>query len=846
MVKRSLFQYGMAFLACLFLFAGSAFAQNWLVRTSYSNDATVTIPNGVTAVKAEGWGGGGAGGYVSGGALNYQASGAGGGGAYAADIIPVTSGNAVSISVGIAGQNSSSSSSIKDGGNTVVTYGGTTYVLAAGGKSVTGTNNTTGAQGGQASDCTGKDGWKYSGGKGGNGYTGVCAGSGGAAADNCGNGGNGTNAYIGAINLSGGTPPSCTDALAGKGGNGRTGASGPTAGSTFGGGGSGVVSATLGYRQRTGGAGAKGGVRLTYIVFDVNDGTAPDPICSGSAFTFTPTGTIPTGATYTWTVVPNSNVTVTGNGTTPASNITVGSITNNTTSNQTVTFNCTASYTDSEYGFGTLTREFTVTVTVYGKLDGGTIAETQFVCQNQDIQTLTSVQDATGGQGNGSYQWWQKVHLDENNMYVNGAWAQIDGAIASVFTPELNGQRYFKREYKNDACGSVFSNELQITTVNPLDMGSFNFSPDTICSNISEPFTKHLEKPGHYSPGFDSDHEPSVYWQKSTDKGNTWTDLTNCVHPNLCYYEYDINIAPGEVTAGDDIWYRYAFKFAGCDSVPSNGIYKLHVKDIPDYSEQLKDLDITLWYGACDTTLQLPVLEPTPKSLVGPSAADFSNLTPGLHTFTWVVTDFCDIPQTYIQKVNVSYPECGGVLKDAYGNEYATVRIGCECWMAENLRTNAPDAVYYDEDPANEQFGMLYTWADAVGCNATPKETKSGATYVQGILPDEWAVPTMEQYSKLLQYFNTEELKSDEVGSWLPDNLGTNASGFNMKAGGFYDVTFQRMLGYADFWTAGTNPSDDTKAPVAEVRYDCDGTINCVLKQKMAKMSLRGVRVSPK
>ena len=599
-------------------------------------------------------------------------------------------------------------------------------------------------------------------------------------------------------------------------------------------------------RTRAGASGAKGGARLTYIIFIVDNGTVSNSICSGTGFTFTPTGTIPTGATYTWMAVPNSNVTVTGNGTTPASNITVGSITNNTTSNQTVTFNCVASYTDSQYGFGTLTREFTVTVTVYGKLDGGSIAENQFVCQNQNIQTLTSVQDAAGGQGNGNYQWWQKVYFDENNAYVNGNWAQIDGANASVYTPELNGHRYFKREYI-DACGSVFSNELHITTVNPLDMGSFNYSPDTICSNISAPFTKQLEKPTHYSPGFANNTQQAIiYWQKSTDKGNTWTDLTNCVYPNLCYNEYDINIAPGEVTAGDDIWYRYAFKFAGCDSIPSNGIYKLHVKDIPDYSEQLKDLDITLWYGACDTTLQLPVLEPTPKSLVGPSAADFSNLTPGLHTFTWIVTDFCDIPQTYIQKVNVSYPECGGVVKDAYGNEYATVRIGCECWMAENLRTNATDAVYYNEDPTNEQFGMLYTWADAVGCNATPKETKSGATYVQGILPDEWAVPTMEQYSKLLQYFNTEELKSDEVGSWLPDNLGTNASGFNMKAGGFYDVTFQRMLGYADFWTAGTNPSDDTKAPVAEVRYDCDGTINCVLKQKMAKMSLRGVRVSPK
>lgn len=872
-MKKNLFLRKMALSACFFLFAGIVSAQT--EQTASKEFTTVgtstwSLPTDVyvTGVSFEAIGGGGAGGYskkTSTFNLNFQASGGGSGAAYAKTTLSTFSqGQTFSISVGGGGTNPNGTAT--NGGNSVVNSNSKDLLIAAGGVSVNGTNTTTGASARAASESKGDV--IHVGGKGSNSYAsnsviGTATGAGGGAGGPDGNGGNATNAssYTGGTGGTGG---------GGDAGNGRNGTNVGTswpgeaqAGYKYGGGGPGAwcTGSTFGVipNKGLGGPGAQGIVRVTYtyITENIDVENVETTICSGADFDKTLDISI-FGFNLEDAVLSSTTPTVDGltanqfalaYNTSDSKWHVTGTITNSTSATKTAVFNCTGKTPND-----VKTVNFTVTVNVYGKLDGGTIAEDQFVCQNQTIQTLTNVQDATGGSGSGAYQWEQKVNVNENNNWGNGTWDQIANANASAYTPTLDGHRYFRRGYVDNVCGTVYSNELQVATVNPLDLGTFNINPDTICSNISVAFTKYLEKPTHYSPGFGSAQEYGVYWQKSTDKGVSWADLSYCDGDvDGCYYGYNVTIAPGEMNVGDDIWYRYAFKFAGCDSIPSNGIYKVHVKEIPDYTSQFEDVNITLWYGACDTSvaaLAAPTLTPTPVSVTRADVLD--RLAPGEHTITWsVIHDDCDIAVNYNQKVIVEYPVCGTIaepltMTDNDGKEYQTIRIGCECWMAENLRTNATDAVYYAEDEANMTFGKLYTWADAVGNNATPKETKSGATYVQGILPNEWAIPTTEQYNKLLLSFSTDELKSDEEGSWLPGKQGTNASGFNLKAGGYFDVTFQRMLGYADFWTAGTNPSDSNVAPVAEVRYDCDGTINCIYKQKMAKMSVRGVRVSPK
>lgn len=893
---KKLFLNGTALIMCLFLFAGLS-AQTSKKAVQVKNDGTWEVPTTldgkvitVTSVTFEAWGGGGAGGFATGGhsITDLQVSGGGGGGAYGKTVIndPVA-GEVFTITVGAGGYNTADDDNSvlcpyacyknyrqADGGTSTVKRGSTTILEAMGGKTCAGVDNLTGAAGGAN---TGAGDLHYAGGKGGDASDCTLAGrrssgSGGGAAGPNGNGGAAENATCSANGgwKAGGT---AGGSLAGRGGEGTSdhndvlgGKPVGNPGINYGGGGAGSKT----YRAwHSGGNGAPGIVLVTYTytstesIIDVDDASAS--FCSGAAIS------IPLNVTLT--NVDAADVTVESISTSDLANeaitydagegkffFTADAYTNTTTATKTFTLTCKLKDNTTVES-----NEFTVTVNVYGKLDGGVIAENQLVCHEMSIQQLTSVQDATGGSGNGSYKWIRWDEIDVTNGVIGwGAetWSDfIEGANAPTYLPTLQGTHFYARAFDDSECGIVYAlgennhNYLQVTTVDPLSFNESYSSEDTICSNesysktIGMGFESPVGPTGGYFGYGDINLTWHIYYQKSTDKGATWENLTG-----LVWDVYNVSLTPSDFSAGDDIWYRAALKINDCDSVPSNAIYKIHVKEIPDYTGQFPDVNITLWYGACDTSIAAlvpPVLTPTPASITRADAYG-DRLTPGEYELRWsVIADNCNIPVEYTQNVKVEYPACGTLtdplpMTDNEGNEYQTIRIGCECWMAENLRTNAPDAVYYDEDPANEQFGKLYTWADAVGCNETPKETMSGATYVQGILPDEWSVPTMAQYSKLLEYFNTEQLKSDEEGSWLPDHLGTNESGFNLKAGGYYDVTFQRLLGYADFWVVGVTSSNPDKAPAAEFRYDCDGTINCIFVSKTAKLSVRGVRVSPK
>ena len=199
----------------------------------------------------------------------------------------------------------------------------------------------------------------------------------------------------------------------------------------------------------------------------------------------------------------------------------------------------------------------------------------------------------------------------------------------------------------------------------------------------------------------------------------------------------------------------------------------------------------------------------------------------------------------------MEYPKCGTleepyIVKDLEGNEYNTIRIGCECWLAENLRTSAPNASYYNDDDANENFGRLYNWNDAIGDNNAVMETKLGTTYIEGVCPVGWAIPTVAQYNTMMSNVEgVDAIKSDDQSTWLPGNAGTNAAGFAAMGAGYYEaMQYQRQLGYTYFWTADLNPSNNTVAKVMELRCGCD-ELTCTEKNKEAKVSVRCVKVEP-
>ncbi|MBN1182901.1 MAG: fibronectin type III domain-containing protein [Bacteroidales bacterium] len=148
-------------------------------------------------------------------------------------------------------------------------------------------------------------------------------------------------------------------------------------------------------------------------------------------------------------------------------------------------------------------------------------------------------------------------------------------------------------------------------------------------------------------------------------------------------------------------------------------------------------------------------------------------------------------------------------LTDIDNNEYNTVRIGTQVWMAENLkttkyseRTNLEDGTgnsdiwgdysteyyfaYEDNSTNASTYGYLYTWAAAMHNQPSSNSIPSG---IQGVCPDGWHLPSDAEWDILINFLGGADVagvKMREAGPahWGNDNTGTNTSGFTALPAG--------------------------------------------------------------
>ena len=137
-----------------------------------------------------------------------------------------------------------------------------------------------------------------------------------------------------------------------------------------------------------------------------------------------------------------------------------------------------------------------------------------------------------------------------------------------------------------------------------------------------------------------------------------------------------------------------------------------------------------------------------------------------------------------------SYPKpCGDTLIDQRdGKKYATVCIGKQQWMAENLDYNpsGSGSACYNNDAGNcATFGMLYDWNTMMQGASASNANPSG---VRGICPNGWHVPSDGEFQQLFSYLGSGSagaMKSTS-GLWTSPNVGaTNSSGFSALPGGY-------------------------------------------------------------
>ncbi|MBO4481063.1 MAG: T9SS type A sorting domain-containing protein [Bacteroidales bacterium] len=202
----------------------------------------------------------------------------------------------------------------------------------------------------------------------------------------------------------------------------------------------------------------------------------------------------------------------------------------------------------------------------------------------------------------------------------------------------------------------------------------------------------------------------------------------------------------------------------------------------------------------------------------------------------------------YDNAMNDTTFSCGtSTINDVEGNEYHTMRVGDQCWLKENMRTNhysdgtpikvgkesSSESVlcFYPSGDSTlvDTYGYLYTWPAVMNGAAGSYVTPSG---VQGICPAGWHVPSDAEWNKLFTAIsgqgsyacndntsNIAKALASEDG-WTPytgdvqpdspcfpgvNSSYNNATGFGMMPAGCSSIVDSKFGTAAYFWSATDN-----------------------------------------
>lgn len=198
-----------------------------------------------------------------------------------------------------------------------------------------------------------------------------------------------------------------------------------------------------------------------------------------------------------------------------------------------------------------------------------------------------------------------------------------------------------------------------------------------------------------------------------------------------------------------------------------------------------------------------------------------------------------------------------GSMTDQNGNTYATIMIGTQVWMAENLRSTT----YANGDPIpnvtdNAAWTQLTTGAWSNYANTAANETIYGKLYnwyaaadPRNVCPTGWWVPTDGDWTILTDYLGGEnvaggKMKSTVAQYWLAPNTGaTNESGFSGlpggdRLGGF--GTFSFLGAYGHWWS--TTESGAESVWYRTLDYFTEGVTRYDQGGKKRGLSVRCVR----
>jgi uncharacterized protein (TIGR02145 family) len=197
---------------------------------------------------------------------------------------------------------------------------------------------------------------------------------------------------------------------------------------------------------------------------------------------------------------------------------------------------------------------------------------------------------------------------------------------------------------------------------------------------------------------------------------------------------------------------------------------------------------------------------------------------PGPGTIRWSGSDF-EGWNGYVW-VSLSNRAITGIVMDTSGNNYYTIQIGTQVWMAANLKTTKyrnGDAITNVTDNTTWQNANFGAWC--LYDNNSNFDNPYGKLYnwfalkdSRGLCPTGWHVPNSTEFTVLITLLGGNsiaggKLKESGTDHWLNPNLGaTNESYFNALPAGSRGPTlgngfFSGIYEITRFWTSENTPT---------------------------------------
>ena len=238
------------------------------------------------------------------------------------------------------------------------------------------------------------------------------------------------------------------------------------------------------------------------------------------------------------------------------------------------------------------------------------------------------------------------------------------------------------------------------------------------------------------------------------------------------------------------------------------------------------------------------------KSENGAGTGSFSQLIDGLEGYTTYYVRAYAINNEGIKYGDaVSFSTDYVPLTDIDGNVYASVTIGTQEWMAENLRTSKyNDGTSIPNVTDDDEWGDLSTGAWCHYNNFSNYDTIFGKSYnwyaveTGKLCPTGWHVPTDEEWTVLEDYLTANGHSGTEGKALKATSFGgTNDYGWLGLPGGsrFSNGSFFSIGNNGNWWSSSQN---DASSAWSRYLYNYDDNVGSYNGYKKYGFSVRCVK----